>query len=338
MTSGPQDELDENRTTCHEILRRLQFGFLMPFFGAGVNLTNRPDGVTFTRDGPFLPSASELSEDLAKTFGLKLENPCELPLGLTTDFRCKRKEESLLRVSWLVSATKSKVELYDHLHRIFSGDHPSTEVHKFFARFRQRLVKKGYEVRPQLIVTTNYDELLERAFIEAGEPFDVFTYELDRNTKRGKFIHTPHGAENAIPIDNPIDYTAEIEHTIILKIHGTANPKGLDHSTFVITEDDYIDYAAFVTFDKVPQVLGQKMLSRQFLYLGYSLSDWNLRVFLRGSQAGSHFPDKTWAIMKSPDTWDRLYWNEHRVKIVRMSLEDHIKILNEMIDKLPPRK
>src|SRR5881394_2377582 len=318
MTSAPEDELDENRTTCKEILRRLQLGFLMPFFGAGVNLTNRKHGDTFTREGPFLPNATELSDDLAKAFGLKLENPCEVPAGLATDFVCKRKEESLLRVSWLVSATKSKVELYDHLHSTFSRDRPPTEVHNFFARFRQRLVERGYVVRPQLIVTTNYDELLERAFTEAKEPFDVFTYELDRTTKRGKFTHTPHGLENAVPIDNPVGYGDEIENTIILKIHGTANPKGLDHSTFVITEDDYIDYAAFVTPDRVPQVLGQRMLSRQFLYLGYSLSDWNLRVFLRGSQAGSHFQDKTWAIMKDPNDWDRLYWNEHRVKIVRM--------------------
>src|SRR5262249_40898925 len=151
MTPAPNQEPDENRSTFDEILRRLRLGFLMPFFGAGVNLTNRPTEITYTREGSFLPSASELSEDLAKAFRLNLENPCELPAGLTADFKCKRKEESLSRVSWLVAQTKSEIELYDHLHGVFSRKYPPTEVHKFFARFPQRLAKKGYEVRPQLI-------------------------------------------------------------------------------------------------------------------------------------------------------------------------------------------
>jgi len=177
--------------------------------------------------------------------------------------------------------------------------------------------------------------LLETAFDRAGVPYDVFSYKMDSDSEPGKFTHTPHDGKTTT-IKNPTKYDREIEHTIILKIHGTVDPKDWNNSTFVITEDDYIDYAAFVRFDQIPSVLANKMLNRRFLYLGYSLSDWNFRVFLRGIKKRSKFSkDLTWAIMNSYDEWDRLYWKEHNVEILPMHLRDHMQMLNEIVDDLP---
>jgi hypothetical protein len=311
-------------------------GMLMPFFGAGVNLSNRSPGITYVPNGPYLPNASELSDELLREFELNLPNPCELA---DPRARCKWKEQSLVRVSWYVSTQKGKSDLYEHLHKLFCSGTPS-DVHEFFARFPKRLEEKGYEVPQQLIVTTNYDVLLERAFDLAESPYDVFSYTMDRDSELGKFSHTPYGHDpvDPIPIENPTKYDPEIEHTIIVKIHGTAHPKNWQDSTFVITEDDYIDYAAFVRLDKIPSVLANRMLDRRFLYLGYSLSDWNFRVFLRGIKARSRFADdRTWAIMHRYDEWDRLYWQEHNVEILQMHLRDHINMLNEIVDDLPKR-
>ncbi len=288
MTSAPKDA---QWKMCDDMLKLMKKGLLMPFFGAGVNLTNRPPDTAFVPDGPYLPSAPELSEDLLREFEINLANACELPEPLAIGARCKWKEQSLLRVSWYVSAIKGKASLYHYLQKVFGQDCPPTDVHEFFARFPKRLAEKGYQVPPQLIVTTNYDELLERAFDAAEEPYDVFSYVIDSDSELGKFSHTPHQG-GAIVIDNPTTYVPEIKHTIILKIHGTAHPVNWESSTFVITEDDYIDYAALVNFDKIPSVLADKMLHRRFLYLGYSLSDWNFRVFLRGIKARSRFNDR----------------------------------------------
>jgi hypothetical protein len=331
MTSTPRDP---QWKMCDDMLKLMKNGLLMPFFGAGVNLANRPPGTTFVPDGPYLPNGSELSEDLLREFECSLANPCELPEQLPMGARCKWKEQSLLRVSWYVSAIKGKASLYHYLQKVFAVDRRPTDVHEFFARFPKRLSEKGYPVPQQLIVTTNYDELLERAFDAADEPYDVFSYVIDSDSELGKFSHTPHKREPVV-ISNPTTYVPQINHTIILKIHGTAHPQDWENSTFVITEDDYIDYAALVNFDKIPAVLANKMLHRRFLYLGYSLSDWNFRVFLRGIKARSRFNDPTWAIMQRHDEWERLYWKEHKVEIIQMSLGDHIEILNRIVDEMP---
>ena len=46
----------------------------------------------------------------------------------------------------------------------------------------------------QLIVTTAFDSGVERAFADADEELDVVTY-IGAGTLRGRFVHSPPGAE-----------------------------------------------------------------------------------------------------------------------------------------------
>jgi len=319
-----------------DIVRLMTKGLLMPFFGAGVNLADRDENDTFVPNGDFLPSAFELSEELVREFpDCKLDDPCVIPTPVPVGARCKWKEQSLLRVAWYISAVKGEAALYQHLQTVFGRDYPPSDVHKFFATFRKRLAKKGYTVPPQFIVTTNYDESMERAFDAEDEPYDGFSYTLEPDSKIGKFSHTPYKGKT-IPINRPAKYLPEINHAIILKIHGTAHPTNWEDCTFVITEDDYIDYVAFLQSQKLPLVLAVRLKKLRFLYLGYSLSDWNFRVFLRSIKEGSRFAkDPTWAIMHRLDNWDRLYWEKHQVQIIETTLQKHIDDLNKIIDGMP---
>lgn len=331
MTSAPHDP----RTICNDIVKDMRKGLLMPFLGAGVNLTDRPADVTYVPDGPYFPNGLELSQDLLTEFECKLPNACALPDPLPTGAKCKWTEQSLLRVSSYVAATKTKTSLYHHLQGVFGTPRPPTKAHEFFARFGKRLNEKGYEAPQQLIVTTNYDESLERAFDEAEEAYDLFSYVIDSDSELGKFTHKPHGQREPIIIDNKTTHVPEIKNSIILKIHGTAHPQNWEDSTFVITEDDYIDYAAFVHFDNIPPVIADIMKHRRFLYLGYSLSDWNFRVLLRGITERKRFKDQTWAVMHQFDDWDRLYWKQHNVEILQMFLKDYIEMLDQIVDETP---
>lgn len=292
---------------------------LMPFLGAGVNRANRPPGVIFEPGGPYLPDAGELSGSIADEF--------HYPHGWD--------DRSLLRVSWYASESESggKDRLYKHLHSVFGGKYPSTDVHRFFAALPGRFRNSGYNVPPQIIVTTNYDRVLEDAFDEKGEPYDVYAYDVQNEDQVGKFEHTPHGGTPRI-VDDPVNYDAPIEHTVILKIHG-AVARTWERSTFVITEDDYIDYAALFNPEHIPSLLKEKMLPRRFLYLGYSLSDWNLRVLLRGISHRSRFRgQKTWAIMNKHEPWDPMYWDKHGVRLIQLSLTSYIEILNEHLQRM----
>ncbi len=330
----PEQQLLARRATCNQLIDLMIKRLLIPFLGAGVNLANRPPNTTFSPAGQYLPNASELSESIASEF--------EYPWS----------DKSLLRVSWYATATEGKGKdkkqraygkdvLYHYLHEIFSRPYPCTDVHEFFARLPGRLKDKGYPNRHQLIVTTNYDGLLECAFDKYNEPYDVVAYgdqsDGESKSRVSGFTHTPYQQRSRFLLTSD-DFIPPVDRTIILKIHGAADKDSWERSSFVITEDDYIDYLALRIPDQIPATLKANMLHRRFLFLGYSLGDWNFRVLLRSIKARSLFNERSWAIMNRHEEWDWDYWEEHKVRLDKCELKDYIALLNEQLDRLPPFK
>ena len=94
------------------------------------------------------------------------------------------------------------------------------------------------------MISTRYDLAIERAFETAGEEIDVVTY-VATGPYRGKFWHRAPGEEPR-PIDVPNTYATELSldrRTVLLKLHGAVDPfPDREWESFVITEDDYIDY------------------------------------------------------------------------------------------------
>jgi hypothetical protein len=320
MLRTPEEML---RDHCRMMIKFIMKGNLIPFFGAGVNLADRPLGETFVR-GKYLPSGKELSLDLASSYAYPWTE-----------------RDNLMRVSWHASYKGGADFLYDYLNELFSLDYPLTSVHKFFAGLPRRLADKGYPDRHQLIVTTNYDELLERAFKEAGEPYDLLTYVSDsRNViEFGKFRYTPDGGTPEI-IDEPNQRDLPFERTVILKVHGAVSTTGGERSGFVVTEDDYIDYIEMMTkgSNLIPAVLLGEMVRKPFLFLGYSLSDWNLRVLIKNINKQRRSKYRSWAIMNEPAQWDGTYWDNHDVNLMEWSLTDYVTALDEALNALPDRE
>ena len=328
---------DELRTHCRFMVRSMAKGSLIPFLGAGANLTNRPDGQPFALR-QYLPSAEELSVEIATNFDYQWERgmrPVNLP-----------------RVSWYVFKKYGPGFLYEYLYDIFNIDYPVTDAHRFFAMLPKKLRHKGYPERNHLIITTNYDDLLERAFIAAKEKFDVLSYianfyvkDTDKDQidmrNASKFRHKPHGGEPMI-VKEPNKFLPAPEHTTILKIHGTVDRSvdgsGLETSSFVITEDDYLDYLSHMNSDemyKIPSSVVAMMSKKRFLFLGYSLGDWNLRVLIKRVNESRRFKDQSWAIMKTPKEWDPDYWNHHNVYLYEVALDKYVSMLEEQLDALP---
>ena len=69
---------------------------------------------------------------------------------------------------------------------------------------------------------------------------------------------------------------------MILKLHGRVErTPAREWESFVVTEDDYIDYLAQTEIAAaVPVALAAKLRRSHFLFLGYTMADWNLRVIL----------------------------------------------------------
>ena len=76
-------------------------------------------------------------------------------------YQLAHEPESLVRIT--PSGSRGDGPLFNHLHRIFAGSYGTTLLHRFLASLPRRLEEAGLGHRCQLIMTTNYDDSLERA-------------------------------------------------------------------------------------------------------------------------------------------------------------------------------
>ncbi len=322
----PLNVLDSYKGHFETVVRSLSENRVVPFLGASVNLVGRPTDKPWQfGQSDFLPIGAELSEHLARTFDYPSNEP-----------------RDLVRVSQFAAVKAGIGPLYDELRKVFKMEYPPTPLHMFFAALPRLLRERGYP--PELlIVTTNFDDALTRAFRAMNEPVDLVTY-IAEGEARGKFLHTaPDG--KARPIDKPNKYLglAPEERTIILKIHGVVDRQNRARDSYVITEDHYIDYLAHKDIaQQLPAQLLERMSWSHFLFLGYSLRDWNLRVILHRIWGEQKFKYKAWAVSETnlmaekPQPLEQEFWRLRDVDIIKMPLDDYIEGLQERVENLEP--
>jgi len=308
-------ELDKH---CKDVAYWLGKGLVVPFLGAGANLMGRPAGYEWHEDGTHLPSGAELAAYLADP-----EKPYEIPEVDRTP------PLDLLRVSQWVVLRRNEMALVRELHAVFEHDYPPNGLHRLLAGLPETLRAKGNAQCGQLLLTTNYDDLLERAFAEAnggaGEPVDVVVYEANKDGQR--FVHLRPDGER-VPIEDSDKYRAfELEQrSVILKIHGHVDKGDFRRDTFVVTEDHYIDYLAGKSVrELIPAQLMAQIQDSNICFLGYSMRDWNLRVVLRQIWTEQAFATGGWSIQLHPSEMDIQFWDAKGIDVRDMALEDWVE-------------
>jgi len=304
------------------VAKKLAAGRLIPFLGAGANLCDRGK-VKWVPGSPFLPSGTELANHLV-TEG-RYPDP---------------KEQNLVRVSQYLDVAEGEDELYLYLHQIFDGEYSPTSLHQLLARVARKLAEKG---RPQLLtITTNYDDLLERALEAEGLEYDVIWYEAKENSEaHRKFWHKAPG-KKPVTIRRPNKYDGlpvVLERPAVLKIHGAIDRQSATDDSYVITEDSYIDYltgADLATL--IPIALWQLMTNNSLLFLGYSLTDWNLRVILNRIWGTRKLLGKSWAVQLEPadpsaSQIEQTLWGDRRrnVELVYCDLTEYVARLDQAV-------
>jgi hypothetical protein len=302
------------------VVKALLDGRVIPFLGAGVNLCGRPEGVRWAPGSKYLPSGRELTEHLAR------------------EFHYPDRPDDLLRVSQYVAVSDGAGPLYEELHKLFDMDYAPTSLHRFLANLPSAMRAKGLPVRYPLVVTTNYDDVLENALSDAGELYDLVYYEA-KGENLGKFWHQPPDDEPRL-IERPNKYRGlSLDHrTIILKIHGAVSRRGRssNEDSYVITEDHYIDYLLNTEVTALlPIPLPEKLKRSHYLFLGYGLRDWNLRVMLRRIWKDQALDWKSWAVKRDSDAIDEQFWKKRNVDIINTDLQEYIAALSCCLENWP---
>ena len=122
---------------------------------------------------------------------------------------------------------------------------------------------------------------------------------------------------------------------MIVKLHGAIDRLDQSGDSYVITEDDYIDFLATGTeiADLLPTEVAAKVNGKtQFLFLGYGLRDWNLRVILRRIWGAQVLKDISWAVLDRIDDIDRQWWQRWGpMEILEVPLAEYIPRLQEVL-------
>jgi DNA-binding SARP family transcriptional activator len=255
-----------------------------------------------------LDGAADLAAGLASVFGY----PSERPLDLA-------------RVSQYVATMNGSGPLYDELHMRFEAAIEPQPVHSFLARLGP-IVRQHGAMHP-LIVSGRYDLAIERAFEVAGEEVDVVTY-VAAGPNRGKFWHRAPG-EEPHPIDLPNTYATELSlerRAVLLKLHGAVDPfPDREWESFVITEDDYIDYLGHSDVAAaVPVALAARLRRSHFLFLGYEMVDWNLRLVMHRVWGDRPVAYRSWAVDPEPTPLVRAFWRRFDVDVLDVDPDDYV--------------
>ena len=317
------------RSDAARVASHLTGGKVVLVIGSGANAVDR--------DGPWqhgagsIPDASELARHLAESFGV----------GSETD--------DLARICEHVSLTEGRVDLDEVLRELLiRAECEPGSIHRFAARLPGRLRDLGHE-RYQLVVTTNYDATLERAFDAVHEPYDLVVF-LATGEHRGRFVHVPwwdrEGAgPTTITVPNeyvalPMDDIGGLERTVIVKLHGGCVDLGTGGPTlrdnFVITEDDYIGYLTQSPISGlIPVQILNKLRESHFMFLGYPMRDWTLRVFLQRIWGEQRVGARSWAI-EDPgvDVVDRELWEHFGIHVVEVRALDFLNDVEGELSRL----
>lgn len=294
---------DPNENYYRSIVKELFKGRLVPFLGLGANVYGRVPNQDWQPDQA-APSGEELARHLAKSFDYDESDA-----------------NDLVRVSEYISVMRTTAELYEELHSLLGRDHKPTPLHRFCAEMPALLRSRGKLELYPILVTANYDDLLEQALRDQAEPFDQLIY-LAEGADRGRFLHrTFEGIETIVK--NPSSYAnMQLDRrTTVIKIHGAVHRADPERDSYVITEDHYLDYLQANITSLFPRDVAARLKEASVLFMGCNLRSWNLRGLLRYLANPNRRP---WVIHPQATEVDKQFWRKLDVYVLDIPLEEFV--------------
>ena len=101
-----------------------------------------------------------------------------------------------------------------------------------------------------------------------------------------------------------------------------------------ITEDDHIDYLGRQELaSTIPVTLAARLRRSHFLFLGYEMADWNLRLVLNRVWGDRAVAYGSWAAQPDPSPLERAFWRHFDVDVVDAGLDDVVRLLDARLDR-----
>jgi len=181
----------------------------------------------------------------------------------------------------------------------------------------------------RLIVTTNYDLLMEKALKVAKREYVKVVQPV------GGFEPTELARKDEELARAKVD-----GKLILYKIHGTLPDPGSAPERIILTEEDYIEFLTVVANNEVgiPSTIRTEMTTATLLFLGYGLEDWDFRTLFKGTieKLERYQTFKSFAIQRNPSSFWAKFWEEEKgVVVYDMDLHAFADELGERYGRRP---
>jgi hypothetical protein len=258
--------------------------------------------------------------------------------ALTTDLGSAT--DPLTSISSYYESTSERRDLWRRLYDVMATKQTPTEAHRLLAE-AATLQLAAKHADDYLVITTNYDSLMEKALEEKGQPYAVL-----RPNRRDGLIYTrfagldpeeiaflekrnePRQPENCV-----LKKTRSM--AVVYKMHGCLHRDLKEQDDgLVITDADYVEFISHI--DRiVPAHVGQLLGAKQILFLGYSFSDWNVRTVYESAvkRRGEH-QKQDYAVTRSLSRFEEVYFKNRNMIIVMAGLAKFVEGIRQHAPKV----
>jgi len=238
-------------------------------------------------------------------------------------FECTALKEEQTAVAQYIADQHSRESLYAEIRKLFARTPlPPRETHELFAAW------KSFRTRPPfpMIITTNYDDVLERRLADAGLRYHLLSYQAD-GPKRGLFYQRT--AENGIRIiERPRNVREFSEGFVIVKLNGGFDRQGRIPESYATTRIDYWDLAARLQ-DLLPAAVQQTLRAKPLLVLGSGLRSPDIESLIRFAHR-DHPGRRSWAITLKDDGIE--YWQQCGLEILNHDISIYVNELRARLE------
>lgn len=232
------------------------------FIGAGFSKNSETE---FKR----IPLWGDLINDLKKSLNIENEN----------DF---------LKIAQLYYLKYGEYQYYNKLKKYFELNLEPSIVHK-----------KLFSLLPNMIVTTNWDCLLEHTAIEEGLTYDIISSDVD--LVKSSYFHK------------------------IIKMHGD-----FQHHNIVFKEDDYLKYAD--EFPLIENYIKSILSTHVVVFIGYSYSDIDLKLITKWIETKSKVTPPKYLFSSRYNEAEASYLKNHGIQFLTPESKPKYSVSDILID------